>query len=57
MIFVQSYKVPLCLFLHKMNFEVVFDDQSVRKQALLNDNNIEFTELPNYNYFSKGINP
>ena len=48
MIFVKSCKFPLCLFLHKMNFEIVFDDHPVRKQALLNCNNIEFTELPNY---------
>ena len=57
MIFVKSCKFPLSLFLHKMNFEIVFDDHSVRKQALLSYNNIEFTELPDYNYFSKGINP
>ena len=29
-----------------MNFEIVFDDHPVRKQALLNYN-IEFTELQN----------
>ena len=46
MIFVQSCKFPLCLFLHKMNFEIVFDDHPVRKQALLKYN-IEFTELQN----------
>ena len=43
MIFV---KFPLCLFLHKMNFEIVFNDHPVRKQALLNYK-IEFTELQN----------
>ena len=37
-----------------MNFEIVFDDHPVRKQALLNCNNIEFTELPNY-IFPKGL--
>ena len=46
-------KFPLCLFLDKMNFEIVFDDYPVRKQALLNYN-IEFTELQNY-IFPKGL--
>ena len=32
----------------------MFDDHSVRKQALLNCNNIEFTELPN-SIFAKGL--
>ena len=54
MILVKSCKFPLCLFLHKTNFEIVFDDHPVRKQALLNYNNIEFTELPNY-LFPKGL--
>ena len=54
MIFVKSFKFPLCLFLHKMNFEIVFNDHPVRKQALLNCNNVEFTELPNY-IFPKGL--
>ena len=46
MIFVKSCKFPLCLLLQKMNFEIVFDDHPVRKQALLNYN-IELTELQN----------
>ena len=37
-----------------MNFETVFDDHPVRKQALLNCNNLEFTELPSY-IFPKGL--
>ena len=38
MIFVKSCKFTLCLFLQKMNFEIVFDHHPVRKQALLNYN-------------------
>ena len=51
MIFIKSYKFPPCLFLHKMNFEIVLDDQPVRKQALPNYNNIEFT----IDIFPKGL--
>ena len=56
MIFVKSCKFPFCLFLHKMNFEIMFDDHPVRKQALLQYKKIEFIELPNP-FFSKGIKP
>ena len=55
MIFVKSCKFPLSLFSHKMNFEIMFDDHSVRKQALLKYKNIEFIELPNP-FFPKGLN-
>ena len=57
MIFVKSCKFPLCLFSHKMNFEIMFDDHPVRKQALLKYKNIEFIELPNPFFCSKGIKP
>ena len=56
MIFVKSCKFPLSLFSHKMNFEIMFDDHSVRKQALLKYKNIEFIELPNPFFFAKGLN-
>ena len=54
MLFVKSCKFPLCLFLHKMNFEIMFDDYAVRKPALRSYKNIEFTELPNQ-IFPKGL--
>ena len=54
MIFVRSCNFPLCLFLHKMNFEMVFDNHPVRKQAILNYN-IEFTVTKLD--FSEEINP
>ena len=44
MIFFKSCKFPLSLFSRKMNFEIMFDDHPVIKQALLKDKNIEFTE-------------
>ena len=47
MIFFKSCKFPLSLFSYKMNFEILFDDHPVRKQALLKYKNIEFTDLPN----------
>ena len=53
MIFVKSCKFPLCLFSHKMNFEIMFDDHPVRKQALLKYKNIEFIELPNPFFFQR----
>ena len=51
MIFVKSCKFPLCLFSHKMNFEIMFDDYPVRKQALLKYKNIKVIELPNPFFF------
>ena len=54
MIFVKSCKFPLCLFLHKMNFEIVVVIIQLVKKGLLNYNNMEFTELPN-SIFPKGL--
>ena len=32
-ILVKSWNFPLCLFLNKMGFEMMFPDHSIRKQA------------------------
>ena len=48
MIFVKSWKFPLCLeisclFLDNRGLEIMFDDHLVREQALLGFKNIDFT--------------
>ena len=43
MILVKNCKFPPRLFQEKMGLEVVFDDYIVRKQALLDYKNMDFT--------------
>ena len=33
MILVKNWKFPLCLFLDKISFEIIFDNHLVRKQS------------------------
>ena len=54
--FRQKLQFPLCLFLHKMNFEIVVDDHPVSKKStpkLQQYGIYRVTKL----YFSKGFNP
>ena len=47
--FRQKLRIPFMFVFaqNELNLQLMFDDHLVRKQALLNYKNIEFTELPN----------
>ena len=54
MILVKNSKFPLHLFQDKMGLEVVFNDYIVRRKALLDYKNIDFTQSP-YWIFKRGL--
>ena len=54
MILVKNSKFPLCLFLDKISYEIIFDNHLVRKQAFQDYKNIDFTHLA-YWIFSNGL--
>ena len=54
MILVKNWKFPLCLFLDKISFEIIFDNHLVRKQSFQDYKNTDFTYLA-YWIFSGGL--
>ena len=54
MIFVKSCKFPLCLLLHKMNFEIVVDDYPVSKKSTPKLQQYGIYRVTNY-IFPKGL--
>ena len=57
MILVKNWKFPLCLFLDKISYEIIFDNHLVRKQAFQDYKNIDFTYLAYRPHFFRGVNP
>ena len=57
MIWVKNWKFPLCLFLDKISYEIIFDNHLVRKQAFQDYKNIDFTYLAYRPHFFRGVNP
>ena len=46
MIFLKSCKFPVCLLLDKRGPEIMFADYAAGKQAVLDYENIDFTQWP-----------